>query len=116
MFDFFQAAGYTLNELLPLCRSTVLQQRVLSLQTLAKIIQRAKQGEYISLVDGSVLGKLLNDGVPLLLRLALDESNNAVMFAAVNAIHSLLVTPIEEVCKKEKILWLLFLVFNCSIF
>ena len=78
----------------------MLQQRVLGLQTLARVIQRAKQGEYTSLVEGSVLGKLLNDGVPLLFRLALDESNNAVMFAAVNAAHSLLVLPVEEVCEE----------------
>ena len=78
----------------------MLQQRVLGLQTLARVIQRAKQGEYTSLVEGSVLGKLLNDGVPLLFRLALDESNNAVMFAAVNAVHSLLVLPVEEVCEE----------------
>ena len=37
-----QAAGYTLNELLHLSRSRVLQQRVLSLQTLARIIQRVR--------------------------------------------------------------------------
>ena len=117
-----QAAGYTLNELLHLSRSSVLQQRTLSLQTLARIIQRvgtfttnmnnnpdylhlhsllffsqAKGNEYADLVEGSVLTNLLEAGVPTLLRYALDDSTETVMVAAIQCIHGLLVAPVEEV-------------------
>ena len=103
-----QAAGYTLSELLPLCRSTVLQQRVLALNTLARITQRARQGEYIGVIEGSVVSKLLEAGVPLLLRYALDDSNDAVFYVAIHALHSLLVLMPEEVSKFNNT-WLLVL-------
>ena len=94
---FLQAAGYTLSELLPLCRSSILQQRVLALNTLARITQRGRQGEYAGVIEGSVVGRLLEAEVPLLLRYALDDSNDAVFCVAVHALHSLLVLMPEEV-------------------
>ena len=103
-----QAAGYTLSELLPLCRSTVLQQRVLALNTLARITQRARQREYAGVIEGSVVSKLLEAGVPLLLRYALDDSNDAVFYVAIHALHSLLVLMPEEVSKFNNT-WLLVL-------
>lgn len=93
----FQAAGYTLDELLPLSRSSVLQQRVLSLQTLAKIIRRAHQGEYHDIVSGSVIDQLYEAGAPLLFRYALDESIEPVVMAAVQAVHALLVVSRDQV-------------------
>ena len=84
-----QAAGYTLGELLPLCRSTVLQQRVLSLQTLAKILLRSAGGEEGG--GGGVASKLCKAGGPLLFRYALDETTEAVVTAATQAIHAFLV-------------------------
>lgn len=92
-----QAAGYTLAELLPLCRSAVLQQRVLSLQTLARILHRARQREYDGLVEGSVVGALVGAQLPLLLRFSLDDGAEAVMKTSVQAMHSLLVVTAEEV-------------------
>ena len=102
MFVFFlvQAAGYTLLELIPLCRSAVLQQRVLSLQTLSRIMRRAWQGEYEQLVEESVMGRLCEAEVPLLLRYALDEGTEAVVLAAVQALHSLLVPTMDQVTVK----------------
>lgn len=38
-----EAAGYTLEELFHLSRSTVLQQRVIALQTLSNIIRQVRQ-------------------------------------------------------------------------
>ena len=40
MFFSLQAAGYSLNELLSLVRSSVSQQRIWSLSTLAKILEK----------------------------------------------------------------------------
>ena len=39
-----EAAGYTLEELFHLSRSTVLQQRVIALQTLSNIIRQVRKG------------------------------------------------------------------------
>ncbi len=94
-----------MNELLSLCRSTTLQQRTFSLQLLGRILQRTKLNEYWrETVEGSsdsshesVLEQLLAAEVPLLLRYALDENVGSVMFVAASALHSLLVTPLENV-------------------
>ena len=98
---FLQAAGYTLSELLLLCRSSILQQRVLALNTLARITQQGRQGEYTGVIEGSVVSRLLEAEVPLLLRYALDDSNDAVFCVAIHALHSLLVLMPEEVSKFE---------------
>ncbi len=48
--------------------------------------------------DGdSVLEQLLASDVPLLLRYSLDENVSSVIFAAATGLHSLLVTPPENV-------------------
>ena len=85
----------------------MLQQRTFSLQLLAKVIQRARHNEYSSVKSGSrdkcedngdsVLKQLLASDVPLLLRYSLDENVSSVMFAAAAGLHSLLVTPPENV-------------------
>ncbi len=84
----------------------MLQQRTFSLQLLAKVIQRARHNEYSSVKSGSrdkcedsdsVLEQLLASDVPLLLRYSLDENVSSVMFAAAAGLHSLLVTPPENV-------------------
>lgn len=74
---------------------------MLALNVLARITQRARQSEYVGLIQGSVVGKLLEAGVPLLLRYALDDSNNAVIYVAVHCLHSLLVLTPEEVSRSH---------------
>lgn len=78
----------------------MLQQRVLSLQILSRIIHRARQREYEDLVVESLVKRLCEAEVPLLLRYALDEGTEAVVTAAVQALHSLLVTTTDQVCKQ----------------
>ena len=70
---------------------------MLALNVLARITQRARQSEYVGVVEVSVVGKLLEAGVPMLLRYALDDSNDAVFYVAIHALHSLLVLTPEEV-------------------
>ena len=53
--------------------------------------------EYTGLIDGSVLERLLEAGVPMLLRYALDDGNDAVFCVAIHCLHSLLVLKPEEV-------------------
>ena len=75
----------------------MLQQRVLSLQILARILRRAQLREYEELVEESVMARLCEAEVPLLLRFALDEGMEAVVIAAVQALHSLLVPTTDQV-------------------
>lgn len=70
---------------------------MLALNTLARITQRARQEEYVGVIEGSVVGRLLEAEVPLLLRYALDDGNEAVFCVAVHALHSLLILMPEEV-------------------
>ena len=136
-----QSAGYTLQELLHLTRSSVLQQRVLSITTLAKVMERVsfiakvikvrwcgrggevvcetgattsqccvvcisvvaffftqnQRNEFAGVLDHSPTRSLIDAGLPLVLRYSLDEGSLAMMSAAVQATHSLLVVDNEEV-------------------
>ncbi|XP_075049158.1 RNA polymerase II-associated protein 1 isoform X2 [Mixophyes fleayi] len=91
-----ERAGYSLQELFHLSRSQFIQQRTLSLQVLGRIVKKAKQGEFVSVLKGSVLQLLLDAGFLFLLRYSLDDAVENVIAAAVGALHSLLVSPEDE--------------------
>ncbi|XP_030069963.1 RNA polymerase II-associated protein 1 isoform X2 [Microcaecilia unicolor] len=91
-----ERAGYSLQELFHLSRSQVIQQRALALHVLARIIQKAKQGEFSSTLKGSVLRLLLDAGFLFLLRFSLDDSMENVIAASVHAFHALLVSSEDE--------------------
>uniref|UniRef100_A0A7N5ZQL4 RNA polymerase II associated protein 1 n=1 Tax=Anabas testudineus TaxID=64144 RepID=A0A7N5ZQL4_ANATE len=93
-----ERAGYSLQELFLLSRSQVIQQRSLALSTLANILTKARAGEYLSVLKGSVMSTLLDAGLLFLLRFALDDSVEGVMSAAVHALKALLVCEEEEEC------------------
>ncbi|XP_028994443.1 RNA polymerase II-associated protein 1 [Betta splendens] len=93
-----ERAGYSLQELFLLSRSQVIQQRSLALSTLANILSKARAGEYLSLLKGSVMSTLLDAGLLFLLRFALDDSVEGVMSAAVHALKALLVFSEDEEC------------------
>uniref|UniRef100_A0A3P9DTI3 RNA polymerase II associated protein 1 n=1 Tax=Maylandia zebra TaxID=106582 RepID=A0A3P9DTI3_9CICH len=93
-----ERAGYSLQELFLLSRSQVIQQRTLSLSTLANILSKACAGEYVSVLKGSVTSTLLDAGLLFLLRFALDDSVEGVMSAAVHALKALLVCAEDEEC------------------
>ncbi|XP_064621420.1 RNA polymerase II-associated protein 1-like [Lineus longissimus] len=86
-----ERAGYTLDEIFTLCRSTVAQQRVLALQVLVRILRNAKQGLFIQCLMKPLIPTLLESGLVFLLRWALDDSLEQVQHAAVHAIHALVV-------------------------
>jgi hypothetical protein len=89
--------GYTLAEVVMLIRSTVPNQRVLGLQLLEALVQRASSDlragteRFPSAV--AVLDAVMDPGlrIPLLLRCALDDSHVSVIRAAVRAVQALLV-------------------------
>ncbi|TKS86639.1 RNA polymerase II-associated protein 1 [Collichthys lucidus] len=93
-----ERAGYSLQELFLLSRSQVIQQRSLALSTLANILSKARAGEYLSVLKGSVMSTLLDAGLLFLLRFALDDGVEGVMSAAVHALKALLVCGEDEEC------------------
>uniref|UniRef100_A0A8C5BL42 RNA polymerase II associated protein 1 n=1 Tax=Gadus morhua TaxID=8049 RepID=A0A8C5BL42_GADMO len=92
-----ELAGYSLQELFLLSRSQVIQQRSLSLNTLASILTKARAGQFASALSGSVMTTLLDAGLLFLLRFALDDNVEGVMAAAAHAIRALLVSDQDEV-------------------
>ncbi|KAM9294410.1 RNA polymerase II-associated protein 1 [Gastrophryne carolinensis] len=91
-----ERAGYSLQELFHLSRSQFIQQRTLSLQVLGRIVKKAKQGEFASVLKGSVLRLLLDAGFLFLLRFSIDDTADNVLSASVATLHSLLVSPEDE--------------------
>ncbi|KAM9355384.1 RNA polymerase II-associated protein 1 isoform 2-T2 [Pholidichthys leucotaenia] len=93
-----ERAGYSLQELFLLSRSQVIQQRTLALSTLANILSKARAGEYLMVLKGSMMSTLLDAGLIFLLRFALDDGVEGVMSAAVYALKALLVCAEDEEC------------------
>uniref|UniRef100_UPI0037E7ED4C RNA polymerase II-associated protein 1 n=1 Tax=Semicossyphus pulcher TaxID=241346 RepID=UPI0037E7ED4C len=93
-----ERAGYSLQELFLLSRSQLIQQRSLALSTLANILSKARAGEYVSVLKGSVMSTLLDAGLIFLLRFGLDDGVEGVMSAAVHALKALLVCAEDEEC------------------
>ncbi|XP_056401558.1 RNA polymerase II-associated protein 1 [Hyla sarda] len=91
-----ERAGYSLQELFHLSRSQFIQQRTLSLQVLGRIVRKAKQGEFASILKGSVLRLLLDAGFLFLLRFSIDDPIDNVISTSVGALHSLLVSQEDE--------------------
>uniref|UniRef100_A0A8C2DCJ5 RNA polymerase II-associated protein 1-like n=1 Tax=Cyprinus carpio TaxID=7962 RepID=A0A8C2DCJ5_CYPCA len=102
-----ELAGYSLQELFLLSRSQLNQQRNLAVSTLANVLAKARAGEYISSLKGSVLSSLLDAGLLFLLRFSLDDSVEGVMSAAVHALRALLVSSDDEECLDNAFPWLL---------
>ncbi|KAK5916828.1 hypothetical protein CgunFtcFv8_011771 [Champsocephalus gunnari] len=93
-----ELAGYSLQELFLLSRSQLIQQRTLAISTLANILSKARTGEYLSVLKGSMVSTLLDAGLLFLLRFALDDGVEGVMSAAVHALKALLVCEEDEEC------------------
>ncbi|XP_036981275.1 RNA polymerase II-associated protein 1 [Acanthopagrus latus] len=100
-----ERAGYSLQELFLLSRSQLIQQRTLALSTLANILAKARAGEYVSVLTGSIVSTLLDAGLLFLLRFALDDSVEGAMSAAVHALKALLVCAEDEECLDSTFSW-----------
>nr|CAB3265684.1 RNA polymerase II-associated protein 1-like [Phallusia mammillata] len=85
-------AGYTLQELLTMVRSEFLQQRVISLKVLDRIIRKEKMYEYQDNTTTNLMQVLLDAGLVFVLRWALDDRSYICMQAAVSALSALLST------------------------
>ncbi|KAK3093836.1 hypothetical protein FSP39_020762 [Pinctada imbricata] len=91
-----ERAGYTLEELFHLSRSTNIQQRCLALKTLAHILQKARNRELEKLIQSPLLPAVLDAGIMFLLRWSLDDQVDAVVFSAISTLHSLLICQADE--------------------
>ncbi|XP_067950212.1 RNA polymerase II-associated protein 1-like [Watersipora subatra] len=95
------SAGYTLEELYILVRSLNLSQKTFALSIISSILQKAKRGDYLYLLNSSITKSLLEADIVLLLRYALDEKSDLVMSAAVTAWHSLLCSSHDQEALKQ---------------
>ncbi|XP_067681020.1 RNA polymerase II-associated protein 1-like [Haliotis asinina] len=93
-----ERAGYTLEEMFQLARSSNIQQRTLALQVLAWVIYKAKRGAYRDVVQSPIVPAVLESGVVFLFRWALDDTVDAVLAAAVAAMHALICNPADQEC------------------
>lgn len=88
--------GYTLQELMQLSRSSVLQQRLTSITTIGNILFKA--GDYDCFLEKPLLSLLLDSELFLLLRFTIDDSVHSVRSAAVTAMCNLIVNHLDEEC------------------
>jgi len=86
-------------------RSQVLQQRVLSLRTLARVLERQQRGEYDGCFEQPLSEHLLDHGLLLMLRHSLDDSNAAVVGAALDALTHLLTNSVDETALERCLQW-----------
>ncbi|XP_077991104.1 RNA polymerase II-associated protein 1-like [Glandiceps talaboti] len=100
-----EAPGYTLEELFHLCRSTAMNQRVISLQTLAKIIYNYRLDNLGGSVDTPLIPKLLEAGLVFILRWSLDDTSEAGIAASIEGFKALLVQPTDEECLDKVFSW-----------
>nr|CAD7193966.1 unnamed protein product [Timema douglasi] len=90
--------GYSLQELYQLSRSSVLQQRVLALNTIANIVDKVKCGFYDECLQSPLLDELMASDVFLLLRFSLDDNTETQVTATLVALRSLLCNQPDEDC------------------
>lgn len=88
--------GYTLQELIQLSRSSVLQQRVISLNTLSKIMANASR--YDECFNEPILPALLEADTFLLLRFSLDDPAPPIIMASASALSNLITNQVDEAC------------------
>ncbi|CAF0927499.1 unnamed protein product [Didymodactylos carnosus] len=92
-----EAAGYTLEELFHLARSTILQQRVIALQTLSNIITQAHSGIYDAELHTSLLPILIEAGLLFVIRWAMDEQVDIIYMTAIECMANLIAPKYDEV-------------------
>jgi len=79
--------GYTIDELFSFLRKNHAPQRILALDVLSKLINNACS--YDSVLDKPLLCSLMESGMFVLLRIALDDTNIAIITNALKAIRNL---------------------------
>ncbi len=89
-------AGYSIDELVHLTRSSFDQQRTLAIQTLSNIIEKAQCGEYHLQLKDPLLSQLIDNGIIFILRFSLDSQIEAIINVSLNAFSNLLQPSNQE--------------------
>ncbi|CAF2858976.1 unnamed protein product [Rotaria sp. Silwood2] len=100
-----EAAGYTLEELFHLSRSTILQQRVIALQTLSNIIRQAHTGIYDRDLQLPLIPKLIEAGILFLIRWAMDEQIESIYMIAIECLANLIAPKKDEEILSQTMHW-----------
>ncbi|GIY22119.1 RNA polymerase II-associated protein 1 [Caerostris darwini] len=101
-----EVAGYSLEELFLLARSTMQSQRITALHTLAHILDNYWYGMMDACFDERLLPIMLDAGIVPLLRWALDDTSITSIAATISVIHSLLISKSDEICLQRTFCWL----------
>ncbi|GFU14118.1 RNA polymerase II-associated protein 1 [Nephila pilipes] len=101
-----EVAGYSLEELFLLARSTLQSQRITALHTIAHILDNYWYGMMDDCFDNPLLPMILEAGIVPLLRWALDDTSVTSIAATVSAVHSLLISKSDEICLQRTFCWL----------
>lgn len=91
-------AGYSIDELFILIRSQVLQQRNLGLTTIGNILRNTKEGAYDRCFELPLLQMMIEAGIVLLLRFAMDDTSAQVYQPAIRALYYLVTSEADERC------------------
>lgn len=91
--------GYTLDELLTLCRSSNAQQKSLAIQALTGVIRNAKRGRYDSCFGNvNIFKTLLDADLVTLLRISLDDHPTpGLVYNTLNCLAETLDNTVDEV-------------------
>ena len=90
-------AGYSLDELLMLCRSTNIQQKVIAFNTICKIILQYKRGYFDAAhLDQNIIDKLREHDFVLILRTSLDDAVELIRESALSCLRQLLDNQYDE--------------------
>ncbi|KAK5645366.1 hypothetical protein RI129_006666 [Pyrocoelia pectoralis] len=84
--------GYTLQELFQLCRSSIIQQKIVALNTISNILALAQSGVYDNIIEIPI------EQIFFLLRFCLDDNTISVLNAGIKALRNLFYYPIDEAC------------------
>lgn len=88
--------GYTIQELLHLSRSSILQQRMTSINTLANILH--KSDTYNLYLNSPIKPQLIDNNVYLMLRFSLDDNSKPIISPTLHALQELFVNFSDELC------------------
>ncbi|XP_023028847.1 RNA polymerase II-associated protein 1 isoform X2 [Leptinotarsa decemlineata] len=84
--------GYTLQELFQLSRSSVIQQKILALNSIANILSLNSTGVYDEILDIPI------EQMFFVIRFCLDDNTSAVLNAGIKAMRNLIYSQVDETC------------------
>ncbi|XP_018327334.1 RNA polymerase II-associated protein 1 [Agrilus planipennis] len=84
--------GYTLQELFQLCRSSVIQQKILALNTIANLLSLYQSGVYRDILELPI------EQIFFVVRFCLDDNTPSILNSCVKAMRNLFYYVVDEIC------------------